>query len=155
MSPLQGDRMTVRIRRLEARDKLQWLVLFKSYIDFYNASVADDVIEHTWQYLIAGAPHTHIGLVAVDTADSPVGLAHILLHRSTWSMAPDCYLEDLFVQPAARGAGIGRALIEAIYQEADSHGCRRTYWVTEETNSRARALYDRIATKSTFVQYRR
>ena len=147
--------MAIRIRRLEVRDKDRWLVLFKGYIGFYKAVVAEDVIETTWLRLIGGQPDAHMGLVAVDADDIPVGLAHILLHRSTWSTAPDCYLEDLFVSTPARGSGAGRALIDAVYREADRQGCRRTYWLTEETNYRARSLYDRMATKSVFVQYRR
>ena len=84
----------------------------------------------------------------MDDADTPFGLAHILLHRSTWSPTWYCYLEDLFVDPSHRGKGAGRALIEAVYREADAHQCTRTYWVTEETNATARALYDRMATKT-------
>ena len=77
------------------------------------------------------------------------------MHRSTWSPTWYCYLEDLFVDPSHRGRGAGRALIEAVYREADTHHCTRTYWVTEETNATARAMYDRMATKTAFVQYRR
>ena len=77
--------MTVRVRLLEARDKPVWLTLFKGYIEFYEASVPDDVIEMTWVRLMEGAPGSHIPLVAVDAADKPIGLAHILFHRSTWS----------------------------------------------------------------------
>lgn len=143
------------VRRLEARDKARWLELFRGYITFYRATVADEVIELTWQRMIAAEPDFHIGLVAVDTADRPVGLAHILFHRSTWSPTHYCYLEDLFVDPDVRGGGIGRALIEATYREADARGCTRTYWATAETNYRARGLYDLMATKSPFIQYRR
>ena len=88
--------MSVRVRRIEARDKQAWLPLFKGYIEFYKATVPDDVIELTWQRLIKGAPDFHIGLVAVDEADVPLGLAHVLFHRSTWSPTHYCYLEDLF-----------------------------------------------------------
>jgi GNAT superfamily N-acetyltransferase len=147
--------MTVRVRRLEARDKPVWLTLFKGYIAFYKATVPDDVIEMTWKRLMEGAPDFHIALVAVDATDRPVGLAHVLFHRSTWSPTQYCYLEDLFVDPAQRAKGAGRALIEATYREADARGCTRTYWATQEFNYRARALYDQVATKSVFVQYRR
>jgi GNAT superfamily N-acetyltransferase len=147
--------MSVRARRLEARDKPVWLALFKGYIEFYKATVPDDVIEMTWQRLMEGAPDFHIALVAVDAADKPIGLAHVLFHRSTWSPTSYCYLEDLFVDPAQRTKGAGRALIEATYREADARGCTRTYWATQEFNYRARALYDQVATKSVFVQYRR
>jgi GNAT superfamily N-acetyltransferase len=147
--------MTVRVRRLEARDKPAWLGLFKGYIEFYKATVPEDVIEMTWKRLMEGAPDFHIALVAVDAADKPVGLAHVLFHRSTWSPTSYCYLEDLFVDPAQRAKGAGRALIEATYREADARKCTRTYWATQDFNYRARALYDQVATKSVFVQYRR
>jgi GNAT superfamily N-acetyltransferase len=147
--------MSVRVRRLEARDKPAWLALFKGYIAFYEATVAEDVIEATWHRLLEGAPDFHIALVAVDESDVPIGLAHVLFHRSTWSPTQYCYLEDLFVDPERRLEGVGRALIEATYREADARRCTRTYWMTQEFNYRARALYDQVATKSPFVQYRR
>jgi GNAT superfamily N-acetyltransferase len=147
--------VSLRVRRLEAGDKPAWLGLFKGYIAFYEATVAEEVIEATWQRLLEGAPDFHSALVAVDDADVPVGLAHVLFHRSTWSAAHYCYLEDLFVDPGRRLEGVGRALIDAVYREADARGCTRTYWVTQEFNYRARALYDQVATKSPFVQYRR
>jgi GNAT superfamily N-acetyltransferase len=147
--------VSVRVRRLEENDKAAWLPLFKGYIAFYKATVADDVIETTWRRLMAGALDFHIALVAVDDTDTPVGLAHILFHRSTWSPTHYCYLEDLFVDPERRLKGAGRALIEATYKEAGARGCTRTYWATQEFNYRARALYDQVATKSVFVQYRR
>ncbi len=145
----------VRIRRLEPKDKARWLSLFKGYITFYKATVADDVIELTWQRLMAAAPDFHIALVAVDGNDAPIGLAHVLFHRSTWSPTHYCYLEDLFVEPTLRAKGVGRALIEAVYREADQRQCTRTYWSTQDFNYRARGLYDQMATKSVFVQYRR
>jgi GNAT superfamily N-acetyltransferase len=147
--------MSVRVRRLEARDKAAWLLLFKGYIAFYNATVPEDVVELTWQRLISGAEEFHLGFVAVDETDMPIGIAHTLFHRPTWSPTWYCYLEDLFVDPRNRGQGAGRALIEAVYREADARQCTRTYWTTQEFNYRARALYDQVATKSVFVQYRR
>ena len=147
--------MTVRVRRLEAKDKAAWLPLFKGYIEFYKATVPEDVIEMTWARLLRGCEGVHIGFVAVDDSDKPIGIAHVLFHRSTWSPTWYCYLEDLFVEPTQRAKGAGRALIEAIYQEADARQCTRTYWTTQEFNYRARGLYDQMATKSPFVQYRR
>lgn len=145
----------MQVRPLEARDEAAWRRLFKGYIAFYEASVPEEVIDITWQRLLAGGEGAHIALVAVDDADAPVGLAHVLFHRSTWSATWYCYLEDLFVDPAQRKTGVGRTLIEAVYREADARGCTRTYWVTQETNATARALYDRLATKAPFIQYRR
>jgi len=147
--------MSVRVRPLEARDKPIWLRLFKGYIEFYEATVPEDVIETLWLRLMGGGEGFHVALVAVDDAAAPVGLAHILYHRSSWSNGWYCYLEDLFVDPAQRKKGIGAALIAAVYARADAHGCTRTYWMTQETNATARALYDRVASKSPFVQYRR
>jgi GNAT superfamily N-acetyltransferase len=145
----------VRVRRLEARDREAWERLFRAYIEFYRANVPDQVIDLTWQRLLADGEGNPIGLVAVDDADVPFGLALAVLHRSTWSATWYCYLEDLFVDPSRRNTGAGRALIEAVYREADAHDCTRTYWVTEEGNATARALYDRVATKAPLVQYRR
>jgi GNAT superfamily N-acetyltransferase len=147
--------MTITVRNLQAHDKAAWLRLFKGYIEFYQSNVADDVIEETWQRLLSGAEHVHRGLVAVDQNDQPIGLAHILFHRSTWSKTWYCYLEDLFVQPEIRAKGIGEALIKAVYAAANARGATRVYWSTEEVNYRARGLYDKVATKSPFVQYRR
>jgi GNAT superfamily N-acetyltransferase len=147
--------MSVRVRAVEPRDKAAWLALFKGYIAFYKATVPDDVIETTWTRLIERPADFHIALVAVDDSDTAVGLAHVLFHRSTWSPTWYCYLEDLFVDPKRRQQGAGRALIEAVYREADERKCTRTYWTTQEFNYRARSLYDQLATKSVFVQYRR
>ena len=145
----------VRVRRLAARDKAQWRALFDAYIAFYEAKVADDTVETTWGRLMGGADGDHIGFVATDGEDTPIGLAHVLFHRSTWSKTCYCYLEDLFVDPRRRSSGVGRALIEAVYREADARAATRTYWSTQEFNARARRLYDQVATKSPFIQYRR
>ena len=145
----------VTIRGLDAADRTAWEPLFRGYIEFYQAAVADDVIDETWARLLSPEPEFHIGLGAGDGEGRLVGIAHILFHRSTWSKAYCCYLEDLFVDPSARARGIGRKLIEAVYVEADRRGATRTYWATQEFNYRARALYDQVATKSPFIQYRR
>lgn len=147
--------MSVRVRPLVASDRAPWEALFRGYIAFYQSSVADDVIEETFHRLLSGAEHVHRGLVAVDGNDKPIGLAHYIFHRSTWSRTWYCYLEDLFVDPAQRAYGVGRALILAVYDKADERQCTRTYWSTQEFNYRARGLYDQVATKSPFLQYRR
>ena len=143
------------IRFLQASDRAAWERLFRGYIAFYKATVADEVIDETFQKLLSGAPGTHFGLVAVDDNGRPIGLAHCLLHRSTWSKTGYLYLEDLFVDPTVRAKGTGEALIRRVYEEADKRGASRTYWTTQEFNYRARGLYDKLANKSPFVQYRR
>lgn len=147
--------MAIRVRHLEPKDRAAWEPLFRGYLDFYQSSLTDEMINTTWDRLHSDEPEFHTGLVAVGDDDLPVGLAHILFHRSTWSPTTYCYLEDLFVAPELRLKGIGRALIEATYAEADKRGCTRTYWATQEFNYRGRALYDQVATKSPFIQYRR
>jgi GNAT superfamily N-acetyltransferase len=147
--------MTITVRPLKASDKAEWLELFKAYITFYKSTVADDVIQETWQRLLSGEEHVHRCLIATDERDRPIGLAHILFHRSTWSKTWYCYLEDLFVRPDVRAQGVGEALIQAVYAAADVRQVTRVYWTTQEFNYRARGLYDKVATKSPFLQYRR
>jgi len=147
--------MTVSVRHVAEKDRQAWEPLFRGYLEFYKSSLTDEMIEITWQRLLGDDPQFHTGLVAVDDDDVAIGLAHILFHRSTWSPTHYCYLEDLFVDPDKRLKGIGRALIEATYAEADRNKCTRTYWATQEFNYRGRALYDQVATKSPFIQYRR
>jgi GNAT superfamily N-acetyltransferase len=145
----------IRTRPLGAGDKEAWLQLWQGYLTFYKSSIADEVTETTWQRLLSDEEHCHSCLVAVGAADRPIGIAHYLFHRSTWSDTWYCYMEDLFVSPDVRGSGAGRALIEAVYEQADACGCTRTYWATQEFNHGARMLYDKVATKSPILQYRR
>jgi GNAT superfamily N-acetyltransferase len=145
---------SVKIRPLRASDREAWEAMFHGYINFYEAKVPDDVIELTWKRLL-GMEDGFLGLVAVDEHDRPIGLAHVLFHPSTWSATNYCYLEDLYVDRAVRRGGVGRALIKAVYEEADKRGATRTYWTTKQDNSTARRVYDRVATLSPFVQYRR
>lgn len=143
----------IRIRRLEARDEARWKQLFKAYIDFYGDAVPAQVVVSTFERLVAG--QDLVGLVAIDANDTPVGLANLVFHPATWSASCHCYLEDLYVEPALQGRGAGRLLIDATYTEADSRGADRTYWFTRGDNVQARKLYDKLATLSPFVQYRR
>lgn len=147
--------MKISVRRLTAADRADWLRLFRGYIAFYEATVPEEVVEATFRRMTSGDPHAHIGLIAVDETGRGVGIAHVLMHPSTWSPTCYCYLEDLFTDPDARGKGVGRALIEAVYGEADQAGATRTYWHTAENNYTARQLYDRVGVKSPFIQYRR
>ena len=146
--------MSIVIRPLEADDHEAWNEMFRAYTRFYEAQVSDEVIALAWQRLLE-QQDGFLGLVAAGESGRLLGLAHALLHRSTWSATWYCYLEDLFVDPAARGHGVGRALIDAVYAEADKRGATRTYWATKGNNDTARRLYDGLATLSPFVQYRR
>lgn len=140
------------IRPVTAADHAQWLPLWRGYCHFYRCDLPDAVTAFTWARLVAG-DGLH-GLVA-EHAGRLVGLANFLFHPSTWSLGSYCYLEDLFVAPDVRGGGIGRRLIEGVYAAADAAGAERVYWLTEESNVTAQALYDRIGRRAGFIQYRR
>lgn len=146
--------MRIEVRPLEPRDHADWLVLFEDYVAFYKAHVPADVVDLTWSRLMGGDADM-LGLGATSGDGRLVGMALIVFHRSTWSATWYCYLEDLYVAPAARGQGVGRSLIEAVYAAADARGATRTYWVTEEENATARRLYDAMAMRAPYVQYRR
>ncbi|WP_045836729.1 GNAT family N-acetyltransferase [Hyphomicrobium sp. 99] len=146
--------MTVNVRPIVASDEQEWLALFRDYIAFYKASVPEEVIAQTWQRLL-GQEDNMMALIARDDAGQALGIAALIFHRSTWSPTWYCYLEDLFVASEARGQGVGRALIEATYAEADRRGVNRTYWATQDDNATARKLYDSVGQLTEFVQYRR
>jgi ribosomal protein S18 acetylase RimI-like enzyme len=143
----------VVIRDLVASDRDQWQPLWQGYLDFYNEPLAAEVTDLTFQRLISSDPSL-FGLVALVDGRM-VGLTHCVLHRSTWARTTYCYLEDLYVDHKVRGSGLGRTLIEAVYSRADLMECERVYWVTDADNVSAQALYERMATRSNFIQYRR
>lgn len=152
--PVYDDAMPIPvIRELEPEDRAQWDVLWQGYLDFYRQPLSADVTQLTWNRLV-DANEQPYGLVVEDDGRL-VGFVHYHFHLSTWSAAGYCYMEDLFVDPGYRGKGAGRALIQAVYEAADRRGVARVYWHTEETNARARALYDKVASLAPFVQYRR
>lgn len=142
------------IRPVEGRDRTEWQPLWEAYLGFYGTSVAPEVIETTWRRLVEPDGPIH-GFVAVGHGGGLIGLVHYLFHPSTWTIGPYCYLQDLFVHHTARGGGVGRALIEAVYEAADAHGASQVYWLTQDHNVTARRLYDTLASKTDFIKYRR
>jgi GNAT superfamily N-acetyltransferase len=145
------------IRSLARTDFSQWLPLWQGYNEFYGRSgetaLPDVITQMTWARLFDAYEPVH-GIVAEDEGDL-VGLVHYLFHRSTTSIAPTCYLQDLFTRESTRGRGIGRALIEAVYEQARLAGSARVYWQTHASNSTAMRLYDQVADHSGFVVYRK
>jgi GNAT superfamily N-acetyltransferase len=141
------------IRGLRAGDRPQWSVLWHGYLRFYRARLADAVTDATFTRLIDAHVQPHALVAEQDGA--LVGFVHYLFHRSTWAMADSCYLEDLFVDPAARGGGVGRALIHAVYAAADRAQAATVYWLTQEFNAPGRALYDTLARRTSFIRYER
>ena len=140
------------IRALRPDERQSWEPLWRGYLSFYEAAVTPEVTETTWARLNDSAEPMHVLGAFLD--GTLVGIVHYLFHRSTWTIGDYCYLQDLFTAPEARGQGAGRALIEAVYDRAEVTGASRVYWLTQETNATARALYDTVADRPGFIQYR-
>ncbi|MBL4619674.1 MAG: GNAT family N-acetyltransferase [Marinicaulis sp.] len=140
------------IRALKREDEASWRRLWAGYLAFYKTDLPHGLTDALFERLLTGQPH--FAFVAIKD-DEMIGFVHCLPHASTWSIDDYCYLEDLYVDPSVRGSGAGRALIEAVYKEADRRGLPRVYWHTDNGNVTARHLYDKLATLSEFVQYRR
>ena len=144
------------IRPLNKTDYPQWLSLWDAYNAFYGRSgltaLPEEITLATWERFFDPNEPVH-GFVA-EYEGKLLGITHYIFHRSTTAIAPTCYLQDLFTAEAARGKGIGRALINAVYEQAKVAGSPRVYWLTHETNLQAMKLYDKVAEKSGFVVYR-
>ncbi|MFI4994367.1 MAG: GNAT family N-acetyltransferase [Hyphomicrobiales bacterium] len=141
------------VRQVEPADRPRWEPLWLGYLTFYKAQLPPEVTQITWRRFFDGIEPMH-ALVA-EQGEALIGVVHYLFHRSTWMIGPNCYLQDLFTAEAARGKGVGRALIEAVYARAAEAGATRVYWHTHETNTTAQALYNKVATLSGFIQYRK
>jgi GNAT superfamily N-acetyltransferase len=143
----------VTIRAADLRDFDAWLSLWRGYQQFYKVDLSHETTLVTWQRLMDAREPMHLALAEVD--GRIVGIVHFVEHRSCWTPGNYLYLQDLFADPQVRGRGVGRALIEHVYAEARQRGCSRVWWLTHETNEQAMVLYDRIAERSGFVQYRK
>lgn len=141
------------IRPLTAADHAAWLPLWQGYQRFYQAEIPAETSAVTWQRFLDPAEPMHAALAWQEGV--AVGLVHFIYHRSCWTTGDYCYLQDLYVAESTRGAGIGRALIEHVYATARDAGASRVHWLTQETNYTGRQLYDRIADRSGFIQYRK
>lgn len=143
--------MDVTIRALASSDEAQWLPLWDGYLRFYEVDPATVATASTWRRLLdAETPMS--GLVA-ERGGALVGFAHCVFHPFTWGEAQACYLEDLFVDPDARGSGAGRRLMDAVIDRARANGCGRVYWHTHRDNAAARSLYDSFTSPDDFVRY--
>lgn len=147
------DAMSISLRPLGSEDHAAWMPLWQGYQAFYDVAIPVNVTELTWSRLLDPAEPMHGTLAWRGT--QVVGLAHFIRHRSCWTAGDYCYLQDLFVAPGQRGGGIGRKLIQHVYDAAAQAGCARVYWLAHETNTDAIALYDKVANRSGFVQYRK
>ena len=144
------------VRPVAPSDLAQWHPLWDGYNAFYGRSgptaLAEEITRTTWSRFFDADEPVH-ALVA-EHEGRLVGLVHYLFHRSTVSLGPNCYLQDLFTDAALRGQGVGRALIAAVAERARAGGASRVYWMTHETNTTAMRLYDQVAEKPGFLIYR-
>jgi GNAT superfamily N-acetyltransferase len=143
----------MQVRPLQHDDYSEWQALWQEYLKFYRSRASEAAQENTFARLMAASDGPWGLGIVVDGRLR--GIAHYLFHCTTWTPALSCYLQDLFVASDTRGLGLARALIDAVYQQADAAEAGRVYWTTQEYNAEARALYDTVAHLTSFVQYRR
>jgi len=144
--------MTI-VRDITKQDRAAWEPLWLGYQRFYKVEFPAVVTDATFARFFDGLEPVHALVAEAD--GELLGFVHFLFHRSTWLLGPTCYLQDLFTSEAARGKGIATQLIEAVYARAKAAGASRVYWNTHESNSTARALYDKLADRTGFIQYRK
>ena len=149
-----SDSPAILIRPLTDSDEADWRRLWTLYLEFYESTVPEEVYQSTFRRLLSGEDNEFRGLLA--TLDGrAVGLTHYLFHRHCWRVENVCYLQDLVVDTDERGKSIGRALIEAVYAQADAAGCPKVYWLTQDFNAVGRRLYDRVGELTPFIKYER
>ncbi len=144
----------ITIRKIRETDRADWARLWTAYLRFYETSVSPEVYETSFKRLLGNDCHDFAGFLA-EFDGRPCGLVHYLFHRHMWKIENVCYLQDLYADPDMRGQGVGRKLIEAVYEAADAAGCPSVYWLTQDFNVEARQLYDRIGTLTPFIRYNR
>ena len=145
--------LTCEIRPIRADERAEWESLWQNYQAFYKVMISDQTTAVTWARLHDPAEPMEVLGAYLD--ERLCGIVHYLFHRSCWTTGDYCYLQDLFVAEGARNLGVGRALILAVEDRARAAGASRIYWLTHETNADARVLYDRLAERSGFIQYRK
>ncbi len=149
--------MPPTIRPITPSDYDQWLPLWNGYNAFYGRSgptaLPAEITQSTWDRFLN--PDEPVHALVAEEAGQLLGLTHYIFHRSTTAIEPICYLQDLFTAQSARGKGIGRALISAVYEQARRVNSSRVYWQTHETNATAMVLYNQVADRSGFVVYRK
>ncbi|ABE39727.1 GCN5-related N-acetyltransferase [Rhodopseudomonas palustris BisB5] len=145
--------MAVEIHPVGPDERDAWEPLWNGYLDFYKATLTPGTSDVTWGRFHDPAEPMYLLGGYVD--GKLTGIVQFLYHRSCWTAGDYCYLQDLFVADSARGLGLGRKLIEAVYDRAKADGCSRVHWLTQTSNATARLLYDRIADDSGFMQYRK
>lgn len=145
--------MSVRIRTLKPDDHDQWQLLWKGYQEYYETNL-DDVTDSLWERLMNNDPDGPVCLVAEED-EHLIGLVQYLFHGTTWSPQQRIYLHDLYTTHFSRGKGVGRKLIEAVYEAGKERNCDQVYWLTQDFNEDGRRLYDKVASLTPFIKYMR
>lgn len=143
--------MTIIVRDAADHDQADWRRLWAGYLAFYRVELAEETTAGVWRRVLDPTEPLFCRVAAMN--GGVIGFAVCVIHAGTWSSAPACYLEDLFVDPAARGGGAGAALIQDLIDRGRRDGWRRLYWHTHADNRTARRLYDRFAVADGFVRY--
>ena len=143
----------MEIRSVNQTDFEKWKPLWKDFNDFYERVLAPEITNMTWARFLDAYEPVHA--IVAEQNGRLLGFAHYLFYRSTATIETNCYLQDLFTVESARGQDVGRALIEAVYEQAKAAGSSRVYWLTHETNAAAINLYDKVAERSGFIDYRK
>jgi GNAT superfamily N-acetyltransferase len=141
------------IRPAAAKDEARWRALWAGYVAFYRATVSEEATVNTWARILD--PNSNIDALVAEVDGHVIGICNYLFHDNTWSTQQICYLQDLFVDPVARGGGAAKKLILACEEKAKGKGAFRLYWQTQEYNAAARSLYDTITPRSSFIVYRK
>lgn len=142
-----------KVRLLEREDRSVWDDLWGQYQTFYKTQISVETSNVTFERMLDDNVPIN-GLVA-ELDGIVIGIVHYIFHYSTWTVGPYCYLQDLYTLPEARGKGVASALIKAVYAKAEAHGASRVYWLTHESNQVGIKLYEKVADRSGFIQFRK
>jgi GNAT superfamily N-acetyltransferase len=143
--------MTLATRKIEARDQTRWRALWDGYTRFYEREPSEIIAQYTWARIMDPASPVHA--IVAEREGDVIGMANYIIHENASALTPACYLQDLFVDPDKRGAGVGQALIDWLVGEMKTKGWSNLYWNTRENNYRARGLYDKYTPHSGFLRY--
>ncbi|MEM1374048.1 MAG: GNAT family N-acetyltransferase [Pseudomonadota bacterium] len=144
----------VVLRAPRSEDFEAWSTLWRAYLAFYGAERDGALYRTLFERLLSSDPR-HFRCLVAEADGALWGLVHYVFHPHAWRVDDTCYLQDLYVDPGARGTGLGRKLIEAVYAAADAEACPSVYWLTQDFNLEARRLYDRVAKVTPFIRYQR
>lgn len=143
--------MGVEVKTISETEYDDWYPLWQGYLTFYETGLPDEITENNWRRFFDDSEP--VGAFGAYVDGDLVGFVHYIYHRTNWAINDICYLQDLFALPEMRGKGVGRALIEAVFEVAKENGCKKVYWQTQNKNKTARRLYDKMARDDGFMIY--